>query len=101
MTDSHLCSWKILKAVPSGKGCVCIPTSSPIPVCDSRDTILQRGCGFRLLESSIPGALPRGCNASLQRLLSLCLEFVNDLVSIIPGIELLISRVVMNHGVTS
>lgn len=72
----------------------------PLSLCAKRDSVLQRGCGFRLLESSIPGALPHGCNASLQRLLSLCLEFVNDLVSIIPGIELLISRVVMDHGVT-
>lgn len=44
---------------------------------------------------------PTGCDALLQRQLSLCLEFVNDLVSFIPGIELLISGVVMDHGVTS
>lgn len=67
------------------------------------DAILQRACGLHVLESSFQGqgSLLPNCNALLHRLLSLCLEFVNDLVSIIPGIELLISGVVMDHGVTS
>lgn len=47
------------------------------------------------------GAISPACDVSLHGQLSLCLEFVNDLVSFIPGIELLISGVVMNHGVTS
>lgn len=63
---------------------------------------MQRGCGLNVLKSSFQsqGVLPRSHNTLLQRLLSLYLEFVNDLVSIIPGIELLISGVVMDHGVT-
>ena len=63
----------------------------------------ERGCGIHVLESTFQGQgpLPPGGNALLQRLLSLCLELVNDLVSIIPGIELLISGIVMDHGMTS
>lgn len=104
MTDSHLHSWTITQAITSrGEDIYTSPVLGSIPVCDQRDTVLQRGCGLRVPESSVHSlsALPPCCTALLQKLLSLCLEFVNNLVSIIPGIELLISGVVMDHRMTS
>lgn len=44
--------------------------------------------------------LSANCCPLLQRQFFLCLEFVNDLIAFIPGIQLLISGVVMDHGVT-
>lgn len=45
-------------------------------------------------------ALPPNSHPLLQRQPFLCLEFVDDLIAFIPGIQLLVSGVVMDHGVT-
>jgi hypothetical protein len=90
--------------VTFGKGRICISTFRTYSYVHREGQILHyKGAVTSVSRKTTAQVtlLSLQCQPLLQRQLFLCLEFVNDLIAFIPGIKLLISGVVMDHGVTS